>query len=66
MNWVYLCSCNKARAHLIDSLSSTVEVSYETFQQQVHECFHITAVKELMKGINGVHSFFDRDFSGNC
>ena len=37
MNLVYWCSCNKTRACLIDCLSSSVDVSYEHFQEQVPE-----------------------------
>lgn len=67
MNWVYWCSCNKTRAHLIDSLSSAIDVSFAQFQEQVPECFHVTAVKELVKGVDAVHCFHpERDFSGMC
>lgn len=39
--------------------------SYEQFQEEVPDFFHITAVKELVKGINAVYSFLpDRDFYG--
>ena len=47
------------------SLSSTLDVSYAQFQEQVPECFHITAVKELVEGIDAVHCCYpDRDFCG--
>lgn len=50
----------------MDSLSSTLDVSLTKFQEQVPECFHIAAVKELVKGVDAVHCLLpERDFCGN-
>lgn len=54
---------NKSMSHRLSQLKCSVDVSCEHFQEQVPECFHITAVTRLVKGNDGgegdwVHCFF--------
>ena len=58
--WVYWCSCDSARAVLIDSLSHHVFGELQT-----NECIHIQATQFILKEVDAIHGIsLTVDFTG--
>ena len=53
--WVYWCSCDRATAEHMDSLSSRMDKSYENVKSLLSCCSHITAIKDIVEPIDAVN-----------
>ena len=65
-HWVYWCSCDKPRAHLLNSLSPVLELEYTEFCKTIpSKCIHILALQEILSTSDDVPSVFpEQDLSG--
>ena len=53
--WLYWCLCDPARAALVDSLYSHIEVPFQEFEKQLSYCLHITAMKAILVEVDAIH-----------
>lgn len=53
--WLYWCSCDPARAELVDSLCSHIEVPFQDFEKQFPHGLHITAKKAILVEVDAIH-----------
>ena len=63
--WVYWCSCDRATAEHMDSLSSKMDNNYDNVKSLLPCCSHITAIKDILERIDAVNGITaDTDVTG--
>ena len=53
--WVFWCSCDQARASLVNAIGSHVEMEYSAFHGRFQPCIHIDAVKILLSHVDALN-----------
>ena len=52
--WAYSCSCDRDIANLTNSLSHSLTVSYDSYEQSSHSCLHIQAAKVILEEFDSI------------